>query len=200
MARLRLLLVSLLMASCAGQSPIGPTDSRVGFGSQSADPRAVIAAHDIEPDELSAVPDELNTVPDELSAAPDELSAALAKTFTLTGVVTDKAYSVWKISSGAVTVTPGTVKGATTSAGKYTVKLRAGTSTIKIAKAGYTTASIRRSISANTTLNVPLAPIKPSGATARCKDRTWSKSQNRSGTCSHHKGVAYWACPGKLCK
>ena len=27
------------------------------------------------------------------------------------------------------------------------------------------------------------------GATARCKDRTWSKSQNRSGTCSWHKGV-----------
>ncbi len=32
----------------------------------------------------------------------------------------------------------------------------------------------------------------PAGATARCRDGTYSFSQNRRGTCSHHGGVASW--------
>lgn len=32
----------------------------------------------------------------------------------------------------------------------------------------------------------------PAGATARCKDGTYSYSQTHSGTCSHHGGVAVW--------
>ncbi|MGH9012506.1 MAG: DUF3761 domain-containing protein [Acidimicrobiia bacterium] len=32
----------------------------------------------------------------------------------------------------------------------------------------------------------------PPGATAQCVDGTYSFSQNRSGTCSHHGGVARW--------
>lgn len=32
----------------------------------------------------------------------------------------------------------------------------------------------------------------PAGATARCRDGTYSFSQNRRGTCSHHEGVAEW--------
>ncbi|SDX71981.1 Protein of unknown function [Amycolatopsis xylanica] len=32
----------------------------------------------------------------------------------------------------------------------------------------------------------------PSGATAKCKDGTYSYSQNRRGTCSGHGGVATW--------
>ncbi len=35
--------------------------------------------------------------------------------------------------------------------------------------------------------------------TARCNDGTYSCSQNRSGTCSSHNGVACWICPGPLC-
>jgi Protein of unknown function (DUF3761) len=35
----------------------------------------------------------------------------------------------------------------------------------------------------------------PAGATARCMDGTYSYSQHRSGTCSHHGGVAYWINP-----
>jgi hypothetical protein len=36
------------------------------------------------------------------------------------------------------------------------------------------------------------APTAPSGATAKCKDGTFSFSKTRSGTCSSHKGVAEW--------
>ena len=32
----------------------------------------------------------------------------------------------------------------------------------------------------------------PAGASARCRDGTYSFSQSRQGTCSHHGGVAEW--------
>jgi hypothetical protein len=38
----------------------------------------------------------------------------------------------------------------------------------------------------------PIAANGPSGATAQCKDGTYSRSQNRAGTCSHHGGVGTW--------
>jgi len=36
------------------------------------------------------------------------------------------------------------------------------------------------------------AAAAPSGATALCRDGTYSYSKHRSGTCSHHGGVARW--------
>lgn len=36
------------------------------------------------------------------------------------------------------------------------------------------------------------SPTVPAGATARCADGTYSFSEHRSGTCSHHGGVAEW--------
>ncbi|GDY33351.1 DUF3761 domain-containing protein [Gandjariella thermophila] len=36
------------------------------------------------------------------------------------------------------------------------------------------------------------APAPPAGATARCRDGSYSFSQHRSGTCSGHGGVAEW--------
>jgi uncharacterized protein DUF3761 len=36
------------------------------------------------------------------------------------------------------------------------------------------------------------ASSAPPGATARCRDGTYSFSKHRSGTCSHHGGVAAW--------
>ena len=33
---------------------------------------------------------------------------------------------------------------------------------------------------------------RPAGAAARCRDSTWSFSQNHRGTCSHHGGVSTW--------
>jgi hypothetical protein len=32
----------------------------------------------------------------------------------------------------------------------------------------------------------------PAGASARCRDGTYSFSEHRRGTCSHHGGVASW--------
>lgn len=44
----------------------------------------------------------------------------------------------------------------------------------------------------NTVCNPEYASSAPAGASAQCKDGTYSYSQSRSGTCSHHGGVATW--------
>ena len=36
------------------------------------------------------------------------------------------------------------------------------------------------------------ADHKPAGATAHCRDGSWSFSEHHSGTCSHHGGVGEW--------
>jgi hypothetical protein len=36
------------------------------------------------------------------------------------------------------------------------------------------------------------ATLTPQGATAHCRDGTYSYSQSASGTCSHHGGVGTW--------
>lgn len=37
-----------------------------------------------------------------------------------------------------------------------------------------------------------IAPSRPAGASALCRDGSYSFSQSRRGTCSHHGGVAEW--------
>jgi hypothetical protein len=44
----------------------------------------------------------------------------------------------------------------------------------------------------NTVCSPETSPTTPAGATAQCVDGTYSFSQSRSGTCSHHGGVAQW--------
>jgi Protein of unknown function (DUF3761) len=44
----------------------------------------------------------------------------------------------------------------------------------------------------NTVCKPEESPTQPAGATARCEDGTYSFSESRSGTCSHHGGVAQW--------
>jgi cytochrome c1 len=44
----------------------------------------------------------------------------------------------------------------------------------------------------NTVCSPYSAPSPPAGATAQCRDGTYSFSQSRSGTCSSHGGVARW--------
>lgn len=59
---------------------------------------------------------------------------------------------------------------------------------------------IKGNVQTNTYINVdgntvqsPLkTPTIPAGASAKCGDGTYSFSQHRSGTCSHHGGVAVW--------
>ena len=60
--------------------------------------------------------------------------------------------------------------------------------------------TLRRRRSGRSYINVSgmrvRSPIRsesaPRGATAQCRDGTYSFSRNRRGTCSHHGGVARW--------
>jgi uncharacterized protein DUF3761 len=54
-------------------------------------------------------------------------------------------------------------------------------------KAGY-----YKNVSGTCVKRPTAAPKAPAGATARCRDKTYSFSQHASGTCSHHGGVAVW--------
>lgn len=44
----------------------------------------------------------------------------------------------------------------------------------------------------NTVCRPVQSDTRPAGATARCGDGSYSYSQSRRGTCSHHGGVAQW--------
>ena len=77
---------------------------------------------------------------------------------------------------------------------------------------GYVNAQyLTKSVPANTTTAVAQEPVRhytnsygntvqsptrynkaPAGATALCRDGSYSFSQSRRGTCSHHGGVARW--------
>ena len=54
---------------------------------------------------------------------------------------------------------------------------------------GSSTASTPSSSSSNSTTT---GNTDPTGATAKCKDGTYSKSKHHSGTCSKHGGVDQW--------
>lgn len=41
-------------------------------------------------------------------------------------------------------------------------------------------------------IHCPPPVTAPAGATARCRDGSYSFSKHHSGTCSHHGGVAAW--------
>jgi hypothetical protein len=108
--------------------------------------------------------------------------------------------------------------------------LTTGTFTIRASKTGYNAATQSIPLLANKTANFNLSKSGGGGGgggggtsltcngasvpsvvdcpndqgrkapTARCKDGTYSCSQNRSGTCSSHGGVSCWVCPGVLCQ
>jgi len=49
-----------------------------------------------------------------------------------------------------------------------------------------------RTCAHHTTGTCRIASPHPRGATAKCKDGTYSYSAHFRGTCSHHRGVRYW--------
>lgn len=49
-----------------------------------------------------------------------------------------------------------------------------------------------RNVDGNSIHSPMQASSRPDGATAHCRDGSWSFSQHHRGTCSHHGGVALW--------
>lgn len=96
------------------------------------------------------------------------------------------------------TTSSATGKGACSGHGgvqKATIAKSAGAAPTTVTPAAATAAAPAAKSPSVTTKSAPTAATgntDPTGATAKCKDGTYSKSQHRSGTCSSHGGVAEW--------
>ncbi len=153
------------------------------------------------------------------------ITVVAPRTYTLSGVLNDSS-TLRPIVGAVISVTNGPNAGRSASTdgnGYYSIAgLRAGTFTMQVVRAGYTTLTLSITLAGDLRSDISLPPSGGSttltcGAstvpaivdcpnnqgrqppTARCDDGTFSCSQSRSGTCSTHGGVSCWVCPGVLC-
>jgi uncharacterized protein DUF3761 len=70
--------------------------------------------------------------------------------------------------------------------------LLGATATTSHAAAPLCTQGYYKNVSGHCVKSPTTAPSTPAGATAKCRDGTYSFSEHASGTCSHHGGVAVW--------
>lgn len=91
-------------------------------------------------------------------------------------------------------VTPTPVRPTPTSVYRLTVpdKTKLTPTPIRIDDPPATTNSTYTNSAGNEVQSPVHSESVPSGATARCGDGTYSFSQSRRGTCSHHGGVSQW--------
>jgi hypothetical protein len=87
-----------------------------------------------------------------------------------------------------------------TSSGKGTCSGHGGVQKAAKAKPATAAATATPAAAAPATKSAPTTAASntdPTGATAKCKDGTYSKSTHHSGTCSSHGGVAEWLTAAK---
>jgi hypothetical protein len=77
--------------------------------------------------------------------------------------------------------------------------LKGGNFTFRITRDGFLTDTRTIAVTRDMRIDVLLYPVPPAGATARCKDKSWSFTTDRAAACAKNGGVAYWACPGPFC-
>lgn len=120
------------------------------------------------------------------------IPATRPSAITASAQVPAKEVQVWVNTSSGVYHCPGTRWYGKTKQGKYLSECEAR-------KEGYRPAYGHPCGSACGDKSVrPKATPQnsaPQGATALCRDGTYSFSQHRSGTCSHHGGVSKWLNP-----
>jgi carboxypeptidase family protein/uncharacterized protein DUF3761/Big-like domain-containing protein len=77
--------------------------------------------------------------------------------------------------------------------------LKGGNFTFRITRDGFAPETKTVAVTRDMKIDVLLFPVPPAGATARCKDKSWSFTSDKASACSRNGGVAYWACPGPFC-
>lgn len=127
-----------------------------------------------------------------LVGAPDAISPVTSA--TAQSQTEKKEVSVWVNTNSGVYHCPASQWYGKTKQGKYMSECEAK-------KAGYRPAYGNPCGSDCAAKPEPTKPTEPApstgdsppaGATAQCNDGTYSYSQHRSGTCSHHGGVKRW--------
>jgi len=123
-------------------------------------------------------------------------------TFTVYGTVTEAPPDFAPIAGARVSVAPGSAADLLTDAsGNFSFPpLKGGPYTVTVRRDGFITQTRPVTLTRDTRADFPLLPVPPAGATARCKDRTWSFAADRSSACARNGGVAYFVCPGPLCQ
>ena len=124
-------------------------------------------------------------------------------TFTLYGAVTEAPPDFDAIAGARVSITPAGASGdvVTDASGAFSFPpLKGGPYTMTVRRDGFVAQSRAVTLTRDTRADFPLQPVPPAGATARCKDRSWSFAADRPSACSRNGGVAYFVCPGLLCQ
>ena len=123
--------------------------------------------------------------------------------FRTTGTVTEVPPGFNAVAAARVEIAVGTGAGAfrvTDGAGTFDFgSLKGGNYTFTIARDGFLTETKTIAVTRDMRIDVLLYPVPPVGATARCKDKSWSFASDKASACSRNGGVAYWSCPGPFC-
>ena len=123
--------------------------------------------------------------------------------YRTTGTVTEVPPGFNALPGARVEITVGTGSGAfqmTDGAGGFDFgTLKGGNFTFRITRDGYMPETKTIAVTRDMKIDVLLYPVPPAGATARCKDKSWSFTSDKTSACSRNGGVAYWACPGPFC-
>jgi hypothetical protein len=125
-------------------------------------------------------------------------------TFTAYGTVTAAPPDFGALAGARVDITPSPSAGmftTTSASGDYSFPpLKGGIYTITVSRDGFHPESKTITATRDIRTDFPLTPMPPPGATARCKDKSWSYSPDRASACAANSGVSYWACPGPFCQ
>ena len=139
------------------------------------------------------------------STSPSSPSSSGSSGFKAGGTVTEVPPGFSPLADARIEIVAGpslhTVV-TTDAAGKYTFgALSNANYTFKATREGYQDST--KSVLLNrdmSSIDIQLYPLPPNGATARCKDKSWSFSTDKNTACVlRNGGVSYFVCPGLLC-